>query len=74
MSTDTTAALNPDNLAIRRDNWRMVGKLVVVVAAMFAFGYALVPVYRTICTALGTTLPAFVKALEKQLATRDTRK
>ena len=52
MSIDT-AALTPDDVAIRRDNWRMVGKLVVVVAAMFAFGYALVPVYRTICTALG---------------------
>jgi cytochrome c oxidase assembly protein subunit 11 len=39
--------------AMRRDNWRMVGKLVVVVALMFAFGYALVPIYRTICTALG---------------------
>jgi len=38
---------------MRRDNWRMVGKLVVVVALMFAFGYALVPIYRTICTALG---------------------
>ena len=39
--------------SMRRDNWRMVGKLVVVVAMMFAFGYALVPIYRTICTALG---------------------
>jgi len=39
--------------SMRRDNWRMVGKLVVVVALMFAFGYALVPIYRTICTALG---------------------
>ena len=39
--------------AVRRDNWRMVGKLTIVVALMFAFGYALVPIYRTICTALG---------------------
>src|SRR4051794_39591637 len=30
------------------DNRRMVGKLVVVVAMMFAFGYALVPIYRAI--------------------------
>ncbi|MDQ6684761.1 MAG: cytochrome c oxidase assembly protein [Pseudomonadota bacterium] len=41
------------------DFWRrglnrpLAGKLVVVVALMFAFGYALVPVYRTICEALG---------------------
>jgi cytochrome c oxidase assembly protein subunit 11 len=35
------------------DNRRMLGKLTVVVAAMFAFGYALVPLYRSICEALG---------------------
>lgn len=31
----------------------MVGKLLVVAALMFAFGYALVPIYRAICSALG---------------------
>lgn len=35
------------------DNRRMLGKLLVIVAAMFAFGYALVPLYRSICDALG---------------------
>ena len=35
------------------DNRRMVGKLVVVAALMFGFGYALVPLYRAICDALG---------------------
>lgn len=35
------------------DNRRMLGKLVVVVAMMFGFGYALVPMYRAICDALG---------------------
>ena len=49
---DAVSTLSPD-ASMRRDNWRMVGKLVVVVALMFAFGYALVPIYRTICTALG---------------------
>ena len=39
--------------ALHRDNRRMVGKLAVIVLAMFAFGYALVPMYRTICNALG---------------------
>ena len=52
MSDAATTALVHD-AEMRRDNWRMVGKLVVVVALMFAFGYALVPIYRTICTALG---------------------
>ena len=40
------------------DNRRMVGKLVVVTALMFAFGYALVPIYRTICEALGVNVLA----------------
>jgi cytochrome c oxidase assembly protein subunit 11 len=48
-----TATALVHDAEMRRDNWRMVGKLVVVVALMFAFGYALVPIYRTICTALG---------------------
>jgi len=38
---------------LHSDNLRMVAKLVVVALVMFAFGYALVPVYRSICTALG---------------------
>jgi cytochrome c oxidase assembly protein subunit 11 len=38
---------------LRSDNLRMVGKLVVIAALMFAFGYALVPIYRSICKALG---------------------
>ena len=50
--SDAASALT-DLASMRRDNWRMVGKLVVVVALMFAFGYALVPIYRTICSALG---------------------
>jgi cytochrome c oxidase assembly protein subunit 11 len=39
--------------SLRRDNLQMVAKLVVVVAMMFAFGYALVPLYKHICEALG---------------------
>jgi cytochrome c oxidase assembly protein subunit 11 len=35
------------------DNRRLLGKLLVIAAAMFAFGYALVPMYRAICDALG---------------------
>ena len=38
---------------LRADNASMLVKLGVVVALMFGFGYALVPLYRTICTALG---------------------
>jgi cytochrome c oxidase assembly protein subunit 11 len=43
----------PNDAGLRGDNRRMVGKLAVVAGLMFGFGYALVPVYKTICTALG---------------------
>jgi len=35
------------------DNRRMLGKLVVVAVLMFGFGYALVPIYKAVCQALG---------------------
>jgi cytochrome c oxidase assembly protein subunit 11 len=38
---------------LRRDNLRMVGKLALVAGLMFGFGYALVPLYKHICEALG---------------------
>jgi cytochrome c oxidase assembly protein subunit 11 len=38
------------------DNRRMVGKLLVITALMFGFGYALVPIYKTICEALGVNV------------------
>jgi cytochrome c oxidase assembly protein subunit 11 len=50
---------------LRADNARMTVKLAVVVAAMFAFGYALVPLYRTICDALGVN----VLSLSERVAT-----
>jgi cytochrome c oxidase assembly protein subunit 11 len=39
--------------ALHRDNRRMLGKLAVIALAMFGFGYALVPMYKHICEALG---------------------
>jgi len=38
---------------LRADNRRMLGKLLIVTAMMFGFGYALVPMCRAICEALG---------------------
>ncbi|MFO1326945.1 MAG: cytochrome c oxidase assembly protein [Rubrivivax sp.] len=38
------------------DNRRLLGKLVVVATLMFGFGYALVPMYRAICDALGVNV------------------
>ena len=38
---------------LRRDNAALVGKLALIAVLMFGFGYALVPLYRAICDALG---------------------
>lgn len=46
---------------LRQANLGMVGKLVVVAGFMFAFGYAMVPMYKTICTALGINVLALTE-------------
>ena len=51
--SDTPTSRRSAAASLRGDNHRMVRKLLVVTALMFCFGYALVPVYRAICTALG---------------------
>ena len=48
-----TPKLSRVGRALRSDNVNMLGKLLVVTALMFGFGYSMVPIYRTICTALG---------------------
>lgn len=37
----------------RAENVKMLGKLVVIVTGMFAFGYTLVPIYNAICEVTG---------------------
>lgn len=51
---------------ILADNRRMLGKLLVVAAVMFGFGYALVPMYRAICEALGINV---LSLAEQRVAT-----
>ena len=41
---------------IRRENLKMLGKLAVVTAGMFSFGYALIPIYRHICELTGINI------------------
>ena len=41
---------------LRGDNRRMTVKLAVVALLMFGFGYALVPIYKAICNALGVNV------------------
>ena len=45
-------------MALQRENLKMVGKLGVITLGMFAFGYALVPIYRAICEATGINVLA----------------
>jgi cytochrome c oxidase assembly protein subunit 11 len=56
--------------ALRRDNRRILGKLVVVAALMFGFGYALVPVYRSICEALGINVLSLSELQNPQAGAR----
>ena len=43
-------------MKLRSHNAKMLGKLAVVAAGMFVFGYALVPIYRTICEVTGINI------------------
>jgi len=50
------------------DNRRMVVKLAIVAGLMFGFGYALVPMYRAICNALGINVLSVIE--QRQAAER----
>jgi cytochrome c oxidase assembly protein subunit 11 len=43
-------------VGLRSENFKMVGKLGVITLGMFAFGYALVPIYNAICEATGINI------------------
>ncbi len=45
-------------MSLPRENSRMLGKLAVITVAMFAFGYALVPLYKAICEMTGINVLA----------------
>jgi cytochrome c oxidase assembly protein subunit 11 len=69
-------------MGIQRENWKMVGKLSVIALGMFGFGYALVPIYRAVCDALGINVlavserqvPGLSKADPKNTQVDRTRK
>ena len=44
-----------DRPDLRKRNRQMLGKLLVVAVGMLGFGFALVPMYRQICEAIGIT-------------------
>jgi cytochrome c oxidase assembly protein subunit 11 len=45
-------------MGVRSDNARMLGKLAVVAAGMFGFGYAMIPLYKQICEFTGVNVLA----------------
>jgi cytochrome c oxidase assembly protein subunit 11 len=59
-------AARPD-LALR--NRALMGKLVVIAMGMLGFGFAMVPMYRQICDALGITQTRTVDAANSQVDT-----
>ena len=48
-------------MKLRRGHFPMVSKLVVIAAAMFAFGYAMVPLYKTFCDMTGINVLALTE-------------
>jgi cytochrome c oxidase assembly protein subunit 11 len=48
-------------------NRRLMGKLLVVVVGMLGFGFALVPLYRQICEAIGITQTRTVASVNTQV-------
>jgi len=43
-------------MSLYRENIKMVSKLAIVAAGMFAFGYALIPIYKHICELTGINI------------------
>jgi len=50
-------------------NRQLMGKLVVIAAGMLGFGFAMVPMYRQICEAIGITQTRAVGAVNTQVDT-----
>ncbi len=46
---------------LRNENTKMMGKLAVITVGMFAFGYALIPLYKHICEITGINILSLVE-------------
>jgi cytochrome c oxidase assembly protein subunit 11 len=55
------------NAALQQENRRLMGKLLVVTVGMLGFGFAMVPMYRQICEAIGITQTRTVGAVNTQV-------
>ena len=57
------------NEDLARRNRQLMGKLLVIAAGMLGFGFAMVPMYRQICEAIGITQTRAVGAVNTQVDT-----
>lgn len=55
------------NAALQRENRRLMGKLLVITVGMLGFGFAMVPMYRQICEAIGITQTRVVAPVNTQV-------
>ena len=58
----------PQSRTLLRDNRALLKKLAVIAVLMFGFGYALVPLYKSICEALGINVLSLSERLGAGLA------
>jgi cytochrome c oxidase assembly protein subunit 11 len=62
------------NADLRKRNRQLMGKLIVIAAGMLGFGFAMVPMYRQICEAIGISQTRAVGAVNTQVdTTREVR-
>jgi cytochrome c oxidase assembly protein subunit 11 len=59
---------------LRHDNSTMLGKLLVVATLMFGFGYALVPIYKAACEAMGINVLTLAERDGKRQNVDEVRK
>jgi cytochrome c oxidase assembly protein subunit 11 len=59
---------------LRRDNAVMLGKLSVVALLMFGFGYAMVPIYKAACEAMGINVLTLADRDGKRANVAEVRK
>ena len=57
------------NAALQHENRRLRAKLLVITVGMLGFGFAMVPMYRQICEAIGITQTRTVTAVNTQVDT-----
>ena len=55
------------NAALQQENRRLMGKLLVITVGMLGFGFAMVPMYRQICEAIGITQTRTVAPFNTQV-------